>query len=392
MNNIKLTPWVSANKGKQEYITAKLEGEAVAAVFTAGKYGCAVFERELSGIKPCFNYKISADIKKEKQTVKLIVGFKDGGGTELTKMYAENGGCVLSPENAESAIVTVSVWGDEGGAFSLSDLKFEEIGEYKPQKIVASTIGLKYNKTIRTPEWNMEQTLSEIDRLCSTNKPDIIVLTEHMYDRWTNSLEPLSLDSEVIKTLCGKARQYSTYMVFSLRIKRGDRLTNTGFLINRSGEIEGLYDKSHITMNERFKGCVPGDDFKVFDTELGRIAIVICWDMFFPEFISALRKQKVDIICHPSAGFLKRRVAERAYESGAYIITSGVEELTHSAIFNPLGDVIADASENDGYAVCEIDINKPYYTYWLSYPAYTMSDNIFENERRGELYDNEESD
>ena len=389
MKTSELTLWSLTDKGHSENVISKINGEEISACFPEGKYTCAVYEREVKSVRPYYNYKITSDIFSENLTVKIIIGFKNKDGNELSKIYTDNDSPVLSPKDAFSAVITLMVWGDKGGKFFLKSFNFEEVGEYIPSKAVLASVGLAYNRIVRTPEWNMEMTLDAIDRLCAEHKPDIIVLTEHMYDRWTGLQIVLEQDSEPINALREKARQYSTYLVFSQRLKRGNKLTNTGFLINRKGEIEGLYDKCHITMGERLSGVEPGNEFKVFDTDIGRLAIAICWDMFFPEMISELRKNKVDIICHTTAGYLERRISERAYESGAYIISSAVENLSDSAIFNPLGEKIADASENNGFAVCEVDINKPCYTYWLSYPADTLSGNIFENERRGELYINE---
>lgn len=389
MKNSDFTPWILTDNGHGDSVITKISGENIAADFSEENYGCVVFERKVKNIKPNYYYRVESNIKNNNLTVKTIVGFINNEGVEINKVYAEENKSMLSCENASSALITVMVWGKNGGNFSLESLTLKEEGEYIPKKVVLASVGVPYNRTVRTPEWNMEQTIKSIDRLCEKNKPDIIVLTEHFYDRWTGLQIPLELDSKPIKLLCEKAREYSTYLVFSQRLIRDKKLTNTGFLINRKGEIEGLYDKCHITMGERLSGVEPGNEFKVFDTDIGRLAIAICWDMFFPEMISELRKNKVDIICHPTAGYLERRISERAYESGAYIISSAVENLSDSAIFNPLGEKIADASENNGFAVCEVDINKPCYTYWLSYPADTLSGNIFENERRGELYINE---
>lgn len=139
-------------------------------------------------------------------------------------------------------------------------------------------------------------------------------------------------------------------------------------------------------MSEYENGLTPGKEIKVFDTEIGKIGIAICWDIFFPEHIRAMQKQGVDIIINPTAGYRIERIKERCVESGAYIVTSVAAGFEKSAIFNPLGNVLADASLNYGYACVEVDITEPQYYFYQSYPAYTASKNIYLNEARFDLY------
>lgn len=379
-----ITPWVLTCRGTSGG-EAAADGEKITLAIRENEYECRVFEKKASGIKPLTFYSFSADIVSEDCEYRVTVCFKDSEGKEITKLYAKKNEEFYSPENANLADIAVTVWG-ECGSFELSGFFLEEKGEYKTKKAVVASIGLKYNRVVRNPGWNMAQTEAEIDRLCGERKVDLIVLTEHMYDRWTAFTDHLPIDSEPVNIMKRKACQYGTMIVFSMRLIRDGRKSNTALLIDRNGKIAGTYDKIHITMGERDKGLVPGKDFAVFDTDIGRIGFAICWDMFFPEHISALRKQGVDIICNPTAGYEERRTAERAYEAGAYIVTSGVEDLSYSAIFNPLGEKISDASENDGFAVAEIEIGRKYPTFWLSWPCDTYSGNIFENERRGDLY------
>ena len=85
-----LTSWVLTDKGNSDSVIYKISGENITADFPAGKYACAVFERELKSVKSNFNYKIISNFSKEKLTVKIIIGFKNSDGVELNKVYAEN--------------------------------------------------------------------------------------------------------------------------------------------------------------------------------------------------------------------------------------------------------------------------------------------------------------
>lgn len=73
---------------------------------------------------------------------------------------------------------------------------------------------------------------------------------------------------------------------------------NTSYYVDFKGEVLGQYRKNHLYHSETF--LTPGVDAPVFDTQFGKAAIVICWDMLFPELFERLKKQGVQIIYCPS--------------------------------------------------------------------------------------------
>jgi hypothetical protein len=63
----------------------------------------------------------------------------------------------------------------------------------------------------------------------------------------------------------------------------GDKIHNVAFLLRRDGSIE-RQAKLHVTPNERkWWGIEPGDALHVFDTDCGKICILVCYDVEFPE-------------------------------------------------------------------------------------------------------------
>jgi predicted amidohydrolase len=92
------------------------------------------------------------------------------------------------------------------------------------------------------------------------------------------------------------ARQYKVYLVAGLTERDGMRLFNTGVLVGPDGFI-GKYRKAHLWNLEKL-WFTPGDlGFPVFDTPIGRIGLLICWDIWFPEVPRILSQQGADIIC-----------------------------------------------------------------------------------------------
>jgi N-carbamoylputrescine amidase len=92
------------------------------------------------------------------------------------------------------------------------------------------------------------------------------------------------------------ARKHQVYLVAGLAERDGMRLFNTGVLLGPDGFI-GKYRKAHLWNLEKL-WFTPGDvGFPVFETPIGRIGLLICWDIWFPEVPRILSQQGADIIC-----------------------------------------------------------------------------------------------
>ena len=92
------------------------------------------------------------------------------------------------------------------------------------------------------------------------------------------------------------AVQHQVYLVAGLVERDNMRLFDTAVLLGPNGFI-GMYRKAHLWNQEKL-WFTPGDlGFPVFDTPIGRIGLLICWDIWFPEVPRLLSLQGADIIC-----------------------------------------------------------------------------------------------
>ena len=73
------------------------------------------------------------------------------------------------------------------------------------------------------------------------------------------------------------------YSVGCIYERDGDFIFNTAFLVDRAGELAGTYRKIHLYWPEEREGVSPGNELPVFDLDLGRVGIMICYDSWFPE-------------------------------------------------------------------------------------------------------------
>jgi predicted amidohydrolase/predicted N-acetyltransferase YhbS len=120
-------------------------------------------------------------------------------------------------------------------------------------------------------------------------------------------------------------------------VEEDNRLYNISFLFRRDGTIEKQY-KIHITPNERrWWGIEAGEKIHVFDTDCGKIAIQICYDIEFPEMARIAMEKGARIIFSPFCtedrqGYLRVRYCAqaRAVENQIYTVIAGtVGNLPH---------------------------------------------------------------
>jgi len=131
------------------------------------------------------------------------------------------------------------------------------------------------------------------------------------------------------------------------------RLSNVSYLFRRDGEI-GKQLKLHTTPNERrWWGVQPGDSLEVFDTDKGKVAILICYDIEFPELARIATEKGARILFVPFCtderqGYLRVRYCAQArcIENQVFVAIAGtvgnlpeVENMdiqyAQSAIFTP---------------------------------------------------------
>ncbi|MBP7056886.1 carbon-nitrogen hydrolase family protein [Candidatus Gracilibacteria bacterium] len=74
---------------------------------------------------------------------------------------------------------------------------------------------------------------------------------------------------------------------------------NTCYYIDAKGTIKGCYRKVNLWLGERHY-LTPGNQVKVFDTAYGKVGLVICWDLAFPEIFRKMVQQGVEVVFCPS--------------------------------------------------------------------------------------------
>ena len=112
------------------------------------------------------------------------------------------------------------------------------------------------------------------------------------------------LDETVRRSLGAKAREHHAYLVVSFNLSEDDgTVSNATVLFDRQGKVAGIYRKvfclSAADGNSVEGGKRPGTEFPVFDTDFGRIGMLICYDMGFEDGFEAYAREGVDMVVWP---------------------------------------------------------------------------------------------
>jgi len=176
------------------------------------------------------------------------------------------------------------------------------------------------------------------------------------------------------------AKKHKLYVhVGSLAIKLlPDRAANRGFLIDPQGEIVARYDKIHmfdvdLANGESYRESRtyrPGEIAVTADLPWGRLGLSVCYDLRFPALYRALAEAGATFLAIPSA-FTKQTgeahwsvlMRARAIETGCFVLAAaqggthenGRETYGHSIVVDPWGRVLAEAGNEPGLIMAEID-------------------------------------
>lgn len=190
--------------------------------------------------------------------------------------------------------------------------------------------------------------------------------------RMAELAEPIS--GPTVRALQEAARKNHVYIVAPIALLHELEGVpyNSAVFVNADGSVQGSFDKVHLWALERFyfrAGC----QYPVFDTEFGRVGVMICYDMGFPEAARSLALQGTELIVCPSAWCVEDadvwringpcRALENTVFLGAAnrIGHEGDDLYMHgdSTVYGPRGNVIARAqAEEECIVFANIDFDE----------------------------------
>jgi len=262
-------------------------------------------------------------------------------------------------------------------------------------KLATTSMNVVYDK-----QTNLKKFLSLIDE-AALSGADLLVLPEQSLQGYLPSMTELDMshyqyqydnaetipDGDSVRAVIEKAVERNIHVVFGMTEKDADidyRLYNAAVLTGPDGYI-GKYRKVHLPLDE-LHTYYAGNEFPVYQTRIGRIGLLICYDKAFPESAREAALADADIIVTPLAwphsapGFVsdpekdpnldEHRLYDRtrAMENQIFFISSNhagasgkAHYLGNSNIVGPNGAIIATTGYQEGIAFAEVDLKQEIY-------------------------------
>ncbi|MEJ2736034.1 MAG: carbon-nitrogen hydrolase family protein [Anaerolineae bacterium] len=238
---------------------------------------------------------------------------------------------------------------------------------------------------------NVDKGIVWLERAVSEYEAELVVFPETVttgYETGLSAEELWDLVDEapghITRDVQLAARSLGVHVVWGSYRRGPERgeVYNSAILIGPDGEIAGIYDKTHPAPWERRDGggwAMVGQRAEVFETALGNIGMIICYDGDFPELSRLLAVKGADIIARPSA--LQRSFdiwyitnCARAYDNHVYVVASnlvgpdaqGNYGFGHSMIVNPIAWRLAQARGTEEIIAARLDPDPLRYVTWGS--------------------------
>lgn len=215
--------------------------------------------------------------------------------------------------------------------------------------------------------------------------PDFVILPEMFCCPYQTENFPIYAEKEggpVWQQLSGYAKQYGIYLIGgSMPEKDAEgNVYNTSYIFDREGKQIGKHRKVHlfdidVKGGQTFKESdtlTAGDSDTVFDTEFGKIGVMLCFDIRFPELSRMMVNDGARIVFVPAAfnmttgpahwelSFRTRALDNQIYMVGcapARDVSAGYISWGHSIVTDPWGRVIDMLDEKKGILLAELDMD-----------------------------------
>ncbi|MEM9017621.1 MAG: carbon-nitrogen hydrolase family protein, partial [Verrucomicrobiota bacterium] len=283
------------------------------------------------------------------------------GGTQVEGTYRV-------PDEATTALVQLHLRWAPDSRVNWRKVAFEQVPAPETRKVTLAAVHTKLSGSGRSVAENRELFRPFIEE-AAKGGADLVVLPELLTCKGVTSDY-----ASVAETIPGPttdffgelSKDHGLYLVIGLPERDGELVYNVAVLLGPDGSIIGTYRKVTLPREEIARGIAPGEKYPVFETSFGKVGMMICYDVFFPEVARELAMAGAEVIALPIWGGNPLLAAARCAENGVYLATSTYTDhesnWMKSAIWDREGDRIATAEEWESVVFATVDLNER--TYW----------------------------
>jgi predicted amidohydrolase len=221
---------------------------------------------------------------------------------------------------------------------------------------------------VQCEQWIMEASEQEADILCLPET----VLTNNVQD---GHLQPENYPGKWTELFQGAAREHGIHVIAPFFVQTSEGKFNQATMVRPDGSIAGHYRKLQPTGWEA-QFVTPGGELPVFDLEFGKIAIMICMDIYFPEIARIYAMKGAEILFWPTTTHgptqsgLEAQLRSRAIDNSIHIVESNLVGRApyapyagrfypgNARIVDHNGDIIAQTGRRHGLAIADIDLDE----------------------------------
>ncbi len=238
---------------------------------------------------------------------------------------------------------------------------------------------------------NVEKGVAWLERAVSEYEAELVVFPETVTTSFVTDLEAEELwdlvddvPGRISRDIQEAAKSLGVHVVWPSYRRGRERgvVYNSAILIGPGGQIIGVYDKTHpfpLERRERGGWVTRGSRADVFETSLGDIGMIICYDGDFPELSRLLAVKGAEVIVRPAALLRSFDIwyitnAARAYDNHVYVLATnsvgpdagGSYYFGHSMIVNPIAWRLAQARGGEEIIAGKLDPDPLRYVTWGS--------------------------
>ena len=242
-------------------------------------------------------------------------------------------------------------------------------------------VALVQFKASTKKDTNLKKILGYI-RKASESGAELVAFPEFMMFYTDSSQTPAALadmaekiTGEFVCAVAQSARKNRIWVVgtFYEKSSRKNRVYDTSFVVSKSGKVVSSYRKVHLYDALGFRESdkmMPGSKIaQPVKTGIGKVGMMICYDLRFPEMARLLATSGSQVLVAPSA-WVKGNMKEehwlainrtRAIENGCYVVAPdqvGNIYCGRSLVVSPFGEILLDMKKKQGMGFAEIDLNR----------------------------------